>query len=158
MREAPASHDAAAETRGHEFGSHLLLPDTQLKEAFRGQSRVRLVQYKERFGISLAAMIYRAQASHVISESTARWLWIEFGKRGWRKNEPGHVRPDRATRLEQLMDGAIASGKLTWREAATVTGILEAELQQRVLLAMGLATTGDEAEGEDDGGILKFPE
>ena len=47
-------------------------------------------------------MVYRAQESGIINESTSKWLWMEFARRGWRTQEPGHVRPDRATRFEQL--------------------------------------------------------
>lgn len=45
------------ENRAHDFASHLLLPESVLREAFATQSMVRLVQYKERYGLSLAAMV-----------------------------------------------------------------------------------------------------
>ena len=93
------------EQRAFEFASFLLLPNNQLKRAFEGQSMVRLVQYKERFGISLAAMVYRAEKLGFIPKATAKKLWLEFSRRGWRTNEPGEVRPDRATRFEQLDRG-----------------------------------------------------
>ena len=63
--------DKATEQRAFEFASHLLLPNNQLKRSFEGQSMVRLVQFKERFGISLAAMVYRAEQLGFIPKSTA---------------------------------------------------------------------------------------
>src|SRR5262249_47974550 len=115
--------DEKVETRVFEFASSLLISDEDLRYAFTGKSVVRLVTYKELFGISLQAMIYRAQRARIIPESEAKWLWIEFAKRGWRTKEPGYVRKERATRFEQLLEGALAENKLTMREAATLMAV-----------------------------------
>ena len=77
--------DKATEQRAFEFASHLLLPNSQLKRAFEGQSMVRLIQFKERFGISLAAMIYRAEKLSFITKPTAKWLWIAICS-AWMEN------------------------------------------------------------------------
>lgn len=142
----------------YEFASHFIIPDAQLRDAFRGESMVRLVKFKETFGVSLAAMIYRAEKANILSTRTAKHLWIEFAKRGWRRNEPGHVRADRATRFEQLLEGAITRGALTWREAATVTGIPDDELMCRLGLAMGLEREEFRDDSEDEAVTLKFKE
>lgn len=115
-----------------------LLPAAQLHEAFAGESFVKLVKFKEMFGISLGAMIYAAEQDGCLSAAKARRLWIELSRRGWRANEPGNVRPDRATRFEQILDGAINSGTLDWREASIVAGIPAEQLEERVRLAMGI--------------------
>jgi Zn-dependent peptidase ImmA (M78 family)/transcriptional regulator with XRE-family HTH domain len=141
----------------YDFASHFILPDTQLREAFRGESMVRLVKFKETFGISLAAMIYRAEKANILNAQTARHLWIEFAKRGWRRNEPGHVRADRATRFEQLLEGAIARKTMTWRNAESVTGIAADELKHRLGVAMGLESN-EFKEESDEGATLKFIE
>ncbi len=125
------------EHRAMEFASHLLMPPAVLHAAFNGRSMVRLVGFKERYGISLAAMVYRAEKEGIIPNSLAKKLWVEFSKRGWRRREPGSVRPDRATRFEQLLDGAIVRGDLTWREAVEITGIRADELKDRVQQALG---------------------
>src|SRR5262249_4836083 len=104
------------ERRAFDFASHFLLPNNQLKKAFLGKSMFRLVQFKERFGISLAAMVYRADKFGFITKTEAKWLWIEFARRGWKSNEPGLVRPDRATRFEQLIDELLNSGKMSLKE------------------------------------------
>jgi Zn-dependent peptidase ImmA (M78 family) len=125
------------ETRAMDFASHLLMPSSILRSAFMGRSMVRLVGFKERYGISLAAMIYRAEREDVIPNSLAKKLWVEFSKRGWRRQEPGSVRPDRATRFEQLLDGAIVRSDITWKEAAEITGVRVDELKARVQQALG---------------------
>lgn len=124
--------DASVEKRAHEFASCLLLPDNQLRQAFEGQSFLRLLQFKERFGISLSAMIYRAEHLRLIRSTVARKLWIEMSRRGWRKNEPGSVWRDRAIRFETLLEEAIETRLMRWDDAEAVTGINKRELQTRL--------------------------
>ncbi len=57
--DGPSLPPDEVETRAFEFASHMLFPESQLRKAFQLKSMVHLVEYKERFGISLAAMIFR---------------------------------------------------------------------------------------------------
>jgi Zn-dependent peptidase ImmA (M78 family)/DNA-binding XRE family transcriptional regulator len=145
----------ALEARAFDFASHLLLPNSQLKRAFEGRSMVRLVQFKERFGISLAAMIYRAEKLSFISKQDAKMLWVEFSRRGWRTAEPGVVRPDRATRFEQLIDEAVLANKLSLKEIADLSGVRPEAVRARLNFAMGIMSHDVP---EDDGTVtVKFP-
>jgi Zn-dependent peptidase ImmA (M78 family) len=116
---------------------------------------VRLVQFKERFGISLAAMVYRADRLGFITKGEAKMLWIEFARRGWKSNEPGSVRPDRATRFEQLIDEVLGSGKMSLKEVADSAGVRPEAIRERLNYAMGIpADSGPEDEGAE---TIKFP-
>ncbi len=128
----------ATESRAFEFASHLLITNTQLKEAFKGKSMVRLVQFKERFGISLAAMIYRAEKLSFISKHEAKSLWIAFAERGWKTNEPGVVRQDRATRFESLIEEALTSNRLSMKEVADLCGVRPDAIRGRLDFAIGI--------------------
>ena len=135
--------DSAEETkdgeqRAFEFASHLLLPNGQLKNAFQGKSMVRLVQIKERYGISLAAMVYRAEKLGFITKPEAKNLWVEFSRRGWRTNEPGVVRPDRATRFEQLIEEGLSGGQFSVKEVADICGVRPEAIRERLNDAMGI--------------------
>jgi Zn-dependent peptidase ImmA (M78 family) len=145
--EAEEEGNKATEQRAFEFASHLLLPNSQLKKAFEGQSMVRLIQFKERFGISLAAMVYRAEKLGFITKPTAKRLWIEFARRGWKTREPGEVRPDRASRFEQLVDEALTGGKLSLKELADLAGVRPDAIRDRLNDAMGLLEVSPEDEG-----------
>lgn len=148
-----------SEKRAFEFASHFLLTRRMLWEAFQGRSMVRLVQFKERFGISLAAMIYRAEAEKILSGRVAKQLWIEFAKRGWRRREPGRVSEDRATRFEQILEAVILKNNLTWQKAVTLTGVREDELRQRINLALGAnEPTCSPEEGGDNKPFLRLVE
>ncbi len=149
-----SSQNKSLEERAFQFASHLILPNRQLKHAFEGQSMVRLVQFKERYGISLAAMVYRAEQLRIIKKSVAKRLWIEFAKRGWRSCEPGQVKADRATRFEQLLDAAFFEQRLTLQDAASVAGVRIEEIHRRIDLAIdGQSKTASDA---NDQPIFKF--
>ncbi len=125
------------EKRAFEFASHFLLPRAVLVSAFEGYSMIRLVQFKERYGVSLAAMIYRAKEVGLIDERIYRKLWMEFSRRGWRTREPGFVLPDRASRFEKMIEGAIKSESVTWAACSRITGISEADLRTRLNDVLG---------------------
>jgi Zn-dependent peptidase ImmA (M78 family) len=145
-----------AEARAFEFASHFLLPNPGLKSAFAGRSIVRLVQFKERFGISLAAMVYRAEKLGFISKPRAKALWVDFARRGWKTNEPGYVRPDRATRLEQLIDEILSSGTMSLKEVADLAGVRPEAVRTRLDLAMGIQR--DSASQDAAAQIVRFPD
>jgi Zn-dependent peptidase ImmA (M78 family) len=120
------------EQTAYAFASSLLLPESQLRAAFDGNSFLKLIQYKERFGISLSAMIYMAEKSRIVPTTTSRWLWKEMGRRGWRQKEPGFVWRDRAITFEMMLECAVQGRTMTWADAERVTGICESELRDRL--------------------------
>ncbi len=150
------------ENRAYEFAFHLLMTADVLHESFQGKSMVKLVQYKERYGVSLAAMIYRAEKKKFISTKETEWLWRQFAIRGWRKNEPGNVRPDRATRFEQLFEEAVAEQPSRRAALLRTMGVSEQEMNSRLNLAAGMNQSVEEGNGESEeggegGNVLKFP-
>jgi Zn-dependent peptidase ImmA (M78 family) len=123
------------EDRAFDFAVGMLIPDDMLKEAMDSKSIVRLVQYKERYGISLGAMFYRARQRNYISASTYRRVMIEFSKHGLRKLEPGEVLPDRPLRMEYLIDRAVFTGASTYEKLAGVSGLSTGDIEDRVCQA-----------------------
>lgn len=142
------------ENRAFEFASHLLIPEDQLEAAFRYRSMVQLVQYKERFGISLAAMIYRAKKSNLIPQSLYRRLWQDFTRLGYRKDEPGHVASDRPLRMESLIDAAVRSNKVSFAQIAKLMGTNELIIKDRVFGAIGSSVYNSDRRGQS--AILNF--
>ncbi len=130
--------DTQRETVAFEFASHFLMPAKKLEAAFDGYSMLRLIEYKKLYGISLAAMIYRARKQNLLSVRMYRKLWREFARRGWRKTEPGQVAEDRPLRFEQILESAVRSGTITWTKAAKITGIHEDDLRLRLSEALGV--------------------
>lgn len=150
----PALPPEEIERRAFEFASHLLMPESQLIEAFKLRSMVRLVQYKERFGISLAAMIYRARQSDLIPQRLYERIWQDFARLGIRENEPGYVAPDRPRRMEALFDAAAGEGMISFKEIADLVGVDEQEVTNKVVRAMG--GTMDKKTTDDGSSVFNF--
>jgi Zn-dependent peptidase ImmA (M78 family) len=140
------------EANAYLFATALLLPETQLRDAFDGRSFLKLIQFKEKFGISLAAMIYRAQNLGIINTTVSRWLWSQMAQRGWRQNEPGYVWRDRAITFEMMLESAVQTKRLTWDDAERITGIREDELRQRI----SDVVQGDGPQNSEEAITLKF--
>lgn len=87
------SDELDSEKACHRFAGAFLFPDYSVK-VYLGQKRssleVREVQsLKLEFGLSMAAIIRRAFDLGIIKEGYYKHLNIQFGKKGWRKCEPG---------------------------------------------------------------------
>lgn len=142
------------EKKAYLFATTFLLPPSQLAEAFAGKSFLKLIQYKERFGLSLIAMVYLAEKQRVINTATARWLWSEIAKRGWRQMEPGYVWRDRAITFETMLETAVHSKRLSWSDAERITGVREGDLKQRLAEVVSVPSPPQEEGGGPD--TIKF--
>ncbi|MFC1605170.1 helix-turn-helix domain-containing protein [Planctomycetota bacterium] len=130
------------EKRAFEFASHVLIPSNVLKDAFAYKSMVRLVEYKELYGISLAAMVYRGRKERLITQRTYQKIWQQFSRLGFRKDEPGSVAPDRPIRLEALIDFATTNRKMTFSDITSRLSLEESAVRSRVIAAVGGTTHG----------------
>ena len=130
------------EERAFEFASHLLIPSSVLREAFTFKSMVRLVEYKERYGISLAAMVYRGRRERLITQRQYEKVWQQFSKLGFRKDEPGNVPPDRPVRMESLIDLAVTKGKMSFSQIAGYLNVDEDSVRNKVIAAIGGTARG----------------
>ena len=146
--------DEEVEKRGYLFATSLLLPESQLREAFEGRSFLKLIQYRVKFGVSLAAMIYMAEKTRIINTTVSRRLWSEMVKQGCRQNEPGDVWRDRAITFEIMLESAIQSRSMTWGDAERITGVREADLRAR--LAEALRVGKGQAGAADQEAVLPF--
>lgn len=133
----------AEEKAAFEFASHLLLTSEMLAAAFKRKSVVDLVRFKERYGISLAAMVFRAQEERVIRDDEAKSLWIAFAQRGWKTKEPGRVIADRPSRFESLVASAVQEKQLTFKSLAEICGVREEELKHRIDVALNAEEVND---------------
>jgi Zn-dependent peptidase ImmA (M78 family)/DNA-binding XRE family transcriptional regulator len=78
------------EKQAFRFGSALMLPATSFVNDIRkGKiSLDRLVDLKDKWKVSVGAMIMRLSDLEIIREDFARKLWMSYNRRGWKKSEP----------------------------------------------------------------------
>lgn len=112
-------HDAepggkAAEEQANRFASEFLMPAAEivplLPASTAGKAWVRLAELKEHWGVSLAALLYRARALGVMRDVSYRNAMIRMSQNGWRRAEPGRISslemPSMLPRAKEVLDEA----------------------------------------------------
>jgi Zn-dependent peptidase ImmA (M78 family) len=116
------------EKAAHRFAAAFLVPEAAARFELRGR-RVDLSLYelhllKHKYGLSMQAWIYRARDLGIISLAKAKVLFMTFGSKGWRKQEPGDViTPEIPRRFERLVMGALADGLISESRAEELLGM-----------------------------------
>ena len=93
-------HDAepggkVAEEQANRFASEFLMPAEEIAPflpiSTAGKAWATLAELKEYWGVSLAALLYRARALGVMSDVSYRNAVIRMSQNGWRRAEPGRI-------------------------------------------------------------------
>lgn len=93
-------HDAEpggkiAEEQANRFAAEFLMPAEEigplLPTTTAGRGWTKLADLKEYWGVSLAALLYRARTLGVMGDVTYRNAMIRMSQNGWRRAEPGRV-------------------------------------------------------------------
>lgn len=79
---------ALLERQAFYFGSAFLLPRKSFIEDFRYPTLNSFLYLKRIWKMSIGAMILRARDLGLIREDQSANLWINYARRGWRKQEP----------------------------------------------------------------------
>lgn len=108
----------AAEKLAHRFAAALLAPSARVLHEL-GTRRTRLDWeelgiLKRKYGLSMAAWVYRAKDLGIITEHHAMSLYREMSTRGWRKREPvDYAGDEEPLKLEQMAHRAVAEGLIS---------------------------------------------
>ena len=93
-------HDAepggkVAEEQANRFAAEFLMPAEEigphLPTTTAGRGWTKLAELKEHWGVSLAALLYRARTLGVMGDVTYRNAMIRMSQNGWRRAEPGRI-------------------------------------------------------------------
>lgn len=102
-----------AEKLAHRFAATLLVPPERVRHEL-GTRRTRLDWeelsiLKRKYGVSMAAWVYRAKDLGIITDHYATNLYREMSERGWRKREPVDcIADEEPLKLEQMAHRAVA--------------------------------------------------
>lgn len=76
------------ESQAHHFAGAFLFPARSFQREIWGLSLDSFRSLKPAWKISIAAMISRASQLELLDDESAKRLWINLGRRGWRQFEP----------------------------------------------------------------------
>ncbi|HVG34539.1 MAG TPA: XRE family transcriptional regulator [Pyrinomonadaceae bacterium] len=83
-----AKAHARIEWQAFRFGSAFLLPESSFAQELWSPTLDAFRSLKERWKVSIGAMIKRCEELEIIDEHEARRMWMNYGRRGWRTEEP----------------------------------------------------------------------
>lgn len=110
------------------FASAMLFPADAFRSHFGERRRhialQELINLKEEWGMSIAAIAYRAKDLRIISEDGHRRFSITYSQRGFKKDEPGfYVMPERPQRFKQIALRSFAEEVISGTKAASLLNV-----------------------------------
>ena len=80
-----------------------------------------LIDLKRRYGISLAALMYRAHDLGLVAEPVYKRFFMTYRKKGWHRKEPGdYPGNEKSTRFEQFVLRAVAEEAISVSKGAAL--------------------------------------
>lgn len=76
------------EKQADAFASFMLLPERDFLDELYAPTLDGLLSLKERWGVSVGAMIMRCQSLDLLDDLSTKRMWMNYTRRGWRKGEP----------------------------------------------------------------------
>jgi Zn-dependent peptidase ImmA (M78 family)/transcriptional regulator with XRE-family HTH domain len=125
MHPAPVPDQEAEADR---FASELLMPAAEIRAELHNLSLARLVALKQRWRVSMAALVRRARDVGTISDHEYKMLNIEFSTAGYRTREPVDIADETPTLITEIIQRRLSAGE-TVTELARTAHQHEAEFQ-----------------------------
>ncbi|MBS0162579.1 MAG: ImmA/IrrE family metallo-endopeptidase [Nitrospira sp.] len=114
------------EKAAYRFAGALLAPAVALRrEVGERRSAIdlnELAMLKQRYRMSLQALVYRLKDIGIITENHAKDWFMRIRARGWAKVEPWEIGPEETTWLKRNVHRAVAEGVLRRDEAKEMLG------------------------------------
>ena len=155
------------EAQANRFASSFLLPSASFGNEFYAPSLDALRSLKERWGISIAAMIMRAADLRLVTEDQQKKMWINLARRKWKTREPldDIVEPERPRFLRRCLELLLEKRVISAQEISFQLGISASDIERLIGLEPGrlsghqlpVEIVGDNPLDDDSGQIIRFP-
>jgi Zn-dependent peptidase ImmA (M78 family)/transcriptional regulator with XRE-family HTH domain len=135
------------EDQAHYFASALLMPAESFSNDLYAPTLDAMLSIKERWRVSVAAMIKRCEALDIISDDGARRLWINYNRRGWRIVEPfdGKIEKERPRLLRRSMTMLLSEQEQSVAQVLAAVPLTPKDIEELCDLDVG-TLTGDRAD------------
>ncbi len=111
----------------NKFASSLLMPRNAVINEF-GISRnnislYELIAFKNEYKVSMAATIYRLRELSIISEYLFKKINISFSSKGYKKNEPYPIEPEKSYQFKRLVHKLEVDNIISLNKACELLGV-----------------------------------
>ncbi len=119
------------EEQAHRFAAAFLLPMTSFGEDLFAVNLDVLRTLKPKWRVSIGMMIRRALHAGLISEDAERSLWINYGRRGWRRSEPydSEMEPEGPRLLRRSFELLLTEGAQTPDDVVTSVALPAGDIE-----------------------------
>lgn len=133
------------ENQAFEFAGALLMPSGPFLDELYAPTLDAMVALKDRWKVSVAAMIKRCEHLGVIDRDGAQRLWINYTRRGWRKSEPldGKLEKERPRVLRRSVELLLSEKVQSISQILGATGLNPRDIEELCDLDTGILS--DEA-------------
>jgi Zn-dependent peptidase ImmA (M78 family)/DNA-binding XRE family transcriptional regulator len=93
------------EDEANTFAAEFLMPkEAMLKELSPPVTLTSLAEAKQRRGVSIQALLMRARDIDVVTERQYKYLFRQLSSKGWRKQEPVFIEPERPRLFRKMAE------------------------------------------------------
>jgi len=127
------------EHQANRFASSFLLPASTFGTEVRSCTLDAFRSLKERWGVSIAAMIMRAHQLQVISDEQSKRLWMNLSRRKWRTREPldDITEPEQPRYLRRCFEHLVDQRIISTQEVPFQLGISSHDVESLLGLPNG---------------------
>ena len=117
------------------FAGEFAIPSEVMRERVGSKRKqihpVELLELKSEFGLSVAALLYRAKDLHILTDHGFRNAMISINQLGWRKDEPPVFKgKESPSRMLELLGRGIAEEIISQSKAAELYGMKLGEFRE----------------------------
>lgn len=142
-------HGREREREADAFAAAFLMPATSVRAVAPSAPMLEdIVKVRSVWRVSVAALVHRMSALGLLTEWRARHLWVEIGRRGYRREEPRPTAPFESSLVLTKVAEALREDGMRWSDVAADLAITADDLSD---LVFGLVTVPIGGGGESGG-------
>jgi Zn-dependent peptidase ImmA (M78 family) len=120
------------EQQAHQFASSFLLPESAFARDHMPSGIAGWKALKEKWKVSIAALVHRAEELGMVSQNQARSLYANLARHGWRRQEPFDDvwQPENPLVVARSVQLVIDSGEVSKAEFLHAVGCDQSDVEQ----------------------------
>ena len=118
------------EGEAYEFAIELLVPESNIRTYFTKVSIDKLADLKSYWYVSMQALLLYANKLGTVTKNQYKYLWIQMGSLGYRKNEPVIIPVEKPGIISEIVNAYISDLGYTKEELASVLQMNLPELER----------------------------
>jgi Zn-dependent peptidase ImmA (M78 family)/DNA-binding XRE family transcriptional regulator len=124
------SQERDLESEAYEFAIELLVPESNIKTYFTKMSIDKLADLKSYWYVSMQALLRYANTLGMVTQNQYKYLWIQMGSLGYRKNEPVSIPVEKPSLISEIINAYVSDLGYSKEELASVLQVNLSELDR----------------------------